>query len=269
MSVTASQTVENLLARPEIHQQWEGNYRTADNERFYELAFDYLVRQFNAPAGATILDVGCGVCAHTVRLARRGYRVQAVDFSESALAMARDYLAAQGLSDQITLGRENLLDLSFPDESFDYLLCWGVLMHIPDVERAIVELARVVRPGGVLVVSEGNMSAPEALGLRWLKRILGREKATVKQVPAGVEYWKTKDNDALVTRQANIRWLIERFAAQHMRLRKRVAGQFSEAYAMTSIRPAKKLVHALNRAWFRLPLPPQLAYGNLLFFEKR
>ncbi|MBA3242576.1 MAG: class I SAM-dependent methyltransferase, partial [Acidobacteria bacterium] len=161
MSESKSKLVENLLAKPEKHRQWESDYRTEENERFYERAFDYLAGVLSPPAGATFLDVGCGKCAHSVRLARRGFRVRAVDFSESALGMAREYVRAEGLDDKIEVGRENILEFSFPDESFDYVLCWGVLMHIPDVERAVSELARVVKPGGFLVVSEGNMSSLE------------------------------------------------------------------------------------------------------------
>ena len=268
MSESKSKLVENLLAKPEKHRQWESDYRTEDNERFYERAFDYLADVLRPPAGATFLDVGCGKCAHSVRLARRGFHVRAVDFSESALGMAREYVKAQGLDDRIELGRENILEFSFPDESFDYVLCWGVLMHIPDVERAISELARVVKPGGFLVVSEGNMASLEAVGLRNLKRLLGRETATVKKCPAGVENWKTIGEDALVTRQANVNWLVESFARRGLTLTKRVAGQFSEGYAMVSSAPLKKLIHGFNDFWFRRVRLPHLAYGNILFFRK-
>src|SRR3989449_2888486 len=151
-----SRLVENLLARPEIHQQWSRHYRTADNESFYEQAFDEILRVLNPPPGTTFLDAGCGSCAHSVRLARRGFNVRAVDFFESALAMAEGYVNSKELQDQIILGRESLLELLFPDETFDYGLGWGVLMHIPRVERAVSELSRVIKPGGTLVVSEGN-----------------------------------------------------------------------------------------------------------------
>jgi len=125
MSDSDSELVERLLARPDVHRQWSSGYRTADNESFFEQAFDYVVRVLQPPPDATFLDVGCGSCAHSVRLARRGFKVHAVDFSESALRMAAEHLKAQGLEDRITLGRETLLDLSFPDESFDYALCWA------------------------------------------------------------------------------------------------------------------------------------------------
>ena len=268
MSETESKLVENLLAKPDVHEQWAGDYRTADNERFFEAAFDLVADALGAPPGATVLDVGCGSCAHSVRLARRGFHVHAVDFSESALKMAAEHLRAQGLEDRVTLGRENILQLSFPDESFDYVVCWGVLMHIPDVARAVEELARVVRPGGRLVVSEGNMRSLEAVTLRGLKRLLGKEKAEVKRTPAGMEFWKTNGDDALVTRQADVRWLAESFARRGLKLVRRVAGQFSEGYAMTSSAPLRRLFHGLNNFWFRRVGAARPAYGNILIFRK-
>lgn len=268
MKESDSQLVENLLSKPEKHRQWADHYRTADNEAFFESAFDYIVRELAPAPGATILDVGCGSCAHSVRLARRGLRVRAVDFSESALGMAREHVAAKGLADRIDLGRENVLALSFPDDAFEYVLCWGVLMHIPDVGKAVAELSRVLRPGGTLVLSEGNMNALEAVGLRNLKRLVGKERAEVKKTEAGVEFWKAEGDEALVTRQADVGWLVESFARHGLRLTRRVAGQFSEGYAMTSSTPLKKLVHAFNNFWFRRVRLAGLAYGNILFLRK-
>ncbi len=268
MTDTDSRLVENLLAQPEVHRQWAGGYRTRDNETFFERAFDLITSELRPPAGATFLDAGCGSCAHTVRLARRGFNVRAVDFSESALEMARGHLRETGLDARISLQREDLTRLSFADASFDYVLCWGVLMHVPDVGRAVSELARVLKPGGRLVVSEANMRSLESLGVRSLKRALGREKAEVKETPAGVEYWKEREGGALVTRQANVGWLVESFEAHGLRLTKRVAGQFSEGYAMVSAAPLKRLVHGFNNFWFGSVGAPGPAYGNILFLRK-
>ncbi len=269
MTNSESVLVENLLSRPEMHRQWSRDYRTDDNERFYEQAFDLIVDTLKPEPGATILDAGCGSCAHSVRLARRGFKVHAVDFSESALNMAQQFVRAKGVQDRITLGRESLLELSFPDESFDYVLCWGVLMHIPEVDRAVAELARVLKPGGALVISEGNKSSLEAVFMRNLKRVLRREKAEVKETPAGVEYWKEKDGDALVTRQANIRWLIQELDQRGVKLTTRAPGQLSESYRMFSKPFAKRFFHSLNSFWFRRVKMAGPAFGNVLFFEKR
>lgn len=268
MTNPSSMMVENLLARPKMHLQWEHDYRTRDNESFYEQAFDYLVDVLKPPTGATILDAGCGSCAHSVRLARRGFKVHAVDFSESALGMALENIKAKGLEDRITLGRENLLAFSFPDASFDYILCWGVLMHVPQVERAVAELARLIKPGGALVISEANKSSLEASGARNLKRFLGKAKADIKETPAGVEYWVNSGADALVTREANISWLITRFEEHGLTLTKRVAGQFSESYTRISAEPFKSLIHGFNKFWFRRVKWPAPAFGNIIFLRK-
>ncbi|HEY5837627.1 MAG TPA: class I SAM-dependent methyltransferase [Pyrinomonadaceae bacterium] len=269
MTNSESVLVENLLSRPEMHRQWARDYRTDDNERFYEQAFDFIAGRLKPEPGTTFLDAGCGSCAHSVRLARRGFKVHAVDFSESALRMALQFVREKGVQDRITLGRESLLELSFPDQSFDYVLCWGVLMHIPDVKRAVAELARVLKPGGALVISEGNKSSLEAVAMRNLKRVLRREKAQVKDTPAGVEYWKEKDGDALVTRQANIRWLIQELDQHGLSLTTRAPGQFTESYRMTSAPRLKRFIHGFNNFWFQRLRFARPAFGNILFLEKR
>jgi ubiquinone/menaquinone biosynthesis C-methylase UbiE len=142
-------------------------------------------------------------------------------------------------------------------------------MHIPDVKRAVAELARVLKPGGVLVISEGNKSSLEAVFMRNLKRVLRREKAEVKDTPAGVEYWKEKDGDALVTRQANIQWLIRELDQRGVSLTTRVPGQLSESYRMFSKPFAKGFLHNLNSLWFRRVKLAGPAYGNILIFKKR
>jgi hypothetical protein len=49
MAESKSLLVQNLLARPDMHRQWEGDYRTAVNEDFYERAFDYVVKVLEPP----------------------------------------------------------------------------------------------------------------------------------------------------------------------------------------------------------------------------
>lgn len=84
MNDLKSKLVEKCLVRPDIHQQWASAYYMApENESFIEPAFDYIVHVLTAPNNSTILDAGCGKCAHSIRLANRGFLVKAVDFSES------------------------------------------------------------------------------------------------------------------------------------------------------------------------------------------
>jgi SAM-dependent methyltransferase len=265
---TASEVTRDALADAAIHEDWVAKYRTPETERFYEMAFDEIVRRLGAAPGSTFLDAGCGSCAKSVLLAARGFKVVASDFSSDALALASKAIEARGLGDRIALRQGNLLDLPFRDGEFQYILCWGELMHVPELERALAELARVLAPGGVLVLSEGNMYAAQSIALRWLKKVVGRGRGRVVRTPAGLESHEETPQGRLVTRQTDMTWLARHAAGLGLRLRTRMAGQFSEIYTLLPWRPARTAVHALNHLWFRWVRLPGPAFGNILMFQK-
>ncbi len=97
-------------------------------------------------AGLRLLEVGCGIGVDSIQLARRGFAVTAVDLTENALAVARQFAAHRGASIDFRLGNAEGLD--FPDQSFDAVYSFGVLHHTPDIERSVAEVHRVLRPGG-------------------------------------------------------------------------------------------------------------------------
>src|SRR3954469_12029226 len=197
-----TQIVEQSLAKPDIHDEWEAAYREPDIRRLQEVALDRVVELAGPPAGARFLDAGCGTGFNAVRLAQLGFDVLAVDFSEEVLGRARANVAAAGVEDRVRLDREDLTALSLDDDSADCVLCWGVLMHVPDVERAASELVRVLRPGGSLIVCEGNMHALDEVALRVLDRF-GRTTSR-RRVPAGTERWRETPAGPLLARRTDI-----------------------------------------------------------------
>ena len=96
--------------------------------------------------GKELLEVGCGIGVDSIQLAKRGFEVTAVDLTENALAVARQFAAHRGASIDFRLGNAEGLD--FPDQSFDAVYSFGVLHHTPDIERSVAEVHRVLRPGG-------------------------------------------------------------------------------------------------------------------------
>ncbi len=268
MNDSKSEQVKRFLAEPDVHQKWIGTYYCAENETFYEQAFDYIISILKAPKNSTFLDAGCGNCAHSIRLANRVFSVQAVDFSESVLKMAEANVKTKKLEDKIKIQREDITALSFEDKSFNYILCWGVLMHIPNIEKAISELTRVLKPGGTLVIAENNMYSLYSITIRNLKRLLGKGKGVAKKVPSGVEHWSTTPTGTLVTRHANIQWLLKRFKSNQFVVKKRIAGQFTQLYTRVSSRPLKSLIHGFNNLWFRYIKNPHLAFGNIVILQK-
>jgi ubiquinone/menaquinone biosynthesis C-methylase UbiE len=263
-----SKEVQKFLAEPDIHQQWEKAYRTADNDHFVDQVYDYLTRVLDAPNNSIFLDAGCGSCAHAVRLASHGFFVQAIDFSESILQTAKINIKARKFENKITLQNASILSLPFKDKSFGYVLCWGVLMHIPDLEQALSELVRVLKPGGTLIISENNRYSFQSLIRLGLKRLLKLGQARIKITPAGTEYWYDSPKGMFLTRQTDIGWLINRLKNKRFVVKARVAGQFTDLYAAVSFRFVKKLIHNFNNLWFRYIKIAYPAGGNILIVQK-
>lgn len=101
--------------------------------------------------GAHVLDVGCGPGIWTRELARRGYQTSAIDLTSNAVALARKSVELFGLAADIRQGDAE--NLPFPDASFDGVVSHGVIHHTPDTAKCVHEMARVLRPGGMAVVS--------------------------------------------------------------------------------------------------------------------
>ncbi len=263
-----SESSASALAVPELHEEWSAHYRVPENEALFEGGFDRILTTFGAPEGARILDAGCGTGNHTARLARRGFPVQAIDFSEHALEHARANLAEESLDAHVDFRQADLVQLPFADGEFQYAVCWGVLMHVPEVERAVAELARVIGPGGMLAVSEANMRSLQALALRAVRRVRRGSASQVQRRPAGIEKWRTTDSGELVTRQADVRWLIEAFASHGLTLRLRTAGEFTDVYTRIGSALARRAIHRFDQLWFTRVRRAGPAVANILVFER-
>ncbi len=100
--------------------------------------------------GLRLLEVGCGIGVDSIQLARRGFDVIAVDLTENALDVARQFAERSGVSIDFRLGNAEGLD--FPDQSFDAVYSFGVLHHTPDIQKSVAEVHRVLRPGGTAYV---------------------------------------------------------------------------------------------------------------------
>jgi len=260
---------KSTLQAMDVHSVWSRQFRGGENNRFYGLAFDYIAEKFGDPTTYSVLDAGCGSGTKSLELARRGYSVLAIDFSAAVLNLARHEASKLDFADRITFARGDLTDLQIPTASVHRAVCWGVLMHVPDISKAVAELARIMAPGGLLIISEGNKDSMQAVGLRWLKRLLKKERAEVIHTPAGLEFWEPTEAGRLMTRQADVAWLTGEFNRNGVDLIEKRAGQFTEIYILLPWRFLRRVVHGFNNLWFRFPRWPGPAYGNLLVLRKR
>ena len=95
----------------------------------------------------TALDVGCGEGRFCRMLRARGIKATGIDPTEALSARARG-LDPEG---DYRLGRAEALP--FSDASFDLVVSYLTLIDIPDIDRAVAEMARVLRPGGALLIA--------------------------------------------------------------------------------------------------------------------
>lgn len=101
--------------------------------------------------GAKYLEVGCGTGRFTAPFARAGIDLTAVDISDEMLATTRGKLTDAGCSN-VKLMKLDARATDFPSASFDVIFSFNVINHVPEYERLIVEVARLLKPGGVFVV---------------------------------------------------------------------------------------------------------------------
>jgi SAM-dependent methyltransferase len=112
-------------------------------------------------AGESIIDVGCGTGSLTRVLADavRPERIVGVDLSDVYLDDARENIR----DTRVSFEKGDATQLNFPDATFDRAVSMLVLQFVPDADRAIAEMKRVVRPGGVVAAavwdSYGGMPA--------------------------------------------------------------------------------------------------------------
>jgi len=181
------------------------------------------------------------------------------------LAKAKSNIQMLNFQNKIKFCYEDITSLSYEDQSFKYILCWGVLMHIPNINQAIAELTRVLMKGGKLIIAEGNMHSLQSL----LTRIYSIfKKKTIKKSAAGIEYWKNTSAGKLLTREANIVWLKKKFKEHGCVIKKQIPGQFTELYTKGHFDIIKKIIHCFNRFWFKYIKIPTLSYGTILIIHK-
>jgi len=138
------------------HSEGAGSFdlRYRKQETGFDIAFAYSRKRLEAylyhsleAGGSHVLDVGCGSGYYMAELRRKGFEVSGVDGSAAMLAHAR----ANNPDADIRQARVH--ELPYSDASFDSIICIEVLRYLPDPLPCIREMARVLKPGGLCLVT--------------------------------------------------------------------------------------------------------------------
>ena len=153
---------------PEVETDEEGPWyerffgraylRTVQTATPKEIALecDFIERAFRIPAGARVLDVGCGLGVQTVELASRGYKPVGLDISATMVSRAYDEAEDRGVG--VDFVRGDMREVTF-QEPFDGLLCWGTTFGYfseEENELAIRQFHQALAPNGVLLLEVIN-----------------------------------------------------------------------------------------------------------------
>jgi len=142
-----------------------GYYGDSTERRFPKLVesmqqalYGRRVRQVESLRGGTpgrVLDVGCGRGVLLQEFRRAGWDVQGTELSDQAAVYARDVLKLP-----VEIG--SLESIGFPASHFDAITLWHVLEHVADPHALLMEANRILKPGGVLLISVPNFGGCEA-----------------------------------------------------------------------------------------------------------
>jgi 2-polyprenyl-6-hydroxyphenyl methylase/3-demethylubiquinone-9 3-methyltransferase len=184
VNATAQTSAAHLNADPAEIEKFDalaGRFWDPEGEfgplhKLNPLRLDYVARVATL-AGARVLDVGCGGGLLAEGLARRGAEVTGIDLSRALLTTAELHALESGV---VVRYREISAEALAAEAAgaFDVVTCMEMLEHVPDPASVIDALARLVRPGGSVVVSTLNRT-PKAfllaiVGAEYVMRVLPR-----------------------------------------------------------------------------------------------
>jgi 2-polyprenyl-3-methyl-5-hydroxy-6-metoxy-1,4-benzoquinol methylase len=158
MSTTRTEIAADAVAyHASLAEDWERRYRKHSFQARQSVLLKCL--RGRQVAGNVWLDAGCGTGTLSRWLAARGCRVLGVDAASEMVAAARS-VPPQDYSDRLSFVRvQTIACLALVDRSLDGILCSSVLEYVPDPSACLTEFARVLKPGGLLLVSVPNRNS--------------------------------------------------------------------------------------------------------------
>ena len=248
-------------------EQWDEDYYHPIALKLYDRAILDMLQMMKVETGATVLDAGCGPGVHSIRVAKAGHHVCAIDISNMMLSHARQRAEVENVTDKIEFHQKDLTKLDFPDSSFRYVFSWGVIIHIPDAEKALDELARVVEPGGKLALYITNKTALDHKIESLMRFMLRKPLTGLQHLPLGDGVWYNMNDQKLWVWRFETKAVADYLITRGLTLKHRHIGELSEIQRRLRGVP-RRLLLRLNNLAYRLSVPKHLATTQLLIFEK-
>lgn len=126
-------------------------FRRVEEERYRQQYWQHSFFDFTSFAGKRVLEIGVGHGTDMKQFARAGAECFGLDLAETHLRLCRINMAGEGYFPHLQQG--DAASIPFPDGYFDCVYSFGALHTMPDIERVLPEIRRVLKPDGVLQAS--------------------------------------------------------------------------------------------------------------------
>lgn len=141
--------------------QWTAIYRQATvfgviHQERRATALNW-IDDLGLPQGESVLEIGCGAGSTSVALAERGYDVTASDAVPAMIRLTEQRARGRDVAGRINTRLADAHALPFTSDSYSLVVALGVLPWLYSPELAVAEMARVLRPGGFLLVNVDNV----------------------------------------------------------------------------------------------------------------
>jgi ubiquinone/menaquinone biosynthesis C-methylase UbiE len=148
------------MSQEERYQKWEEKAKKfeIDNVRraTFILTVENALKLLKGEKEGIVLDVGCGFGDIDVLLAQKtGFKIVAVDISDTALEAARKTVQRENLEHRIKVEKGDIYNFDYPDDYFDIIFSFGYT-SAASYSKVSQEVARVLKPGGILILDYIN-----------------------------------------------------------------------------------------------------------------
>lgn len=167
------------------------------------------IESLDLKPGSRVLEIGCGAGFLAVALSQRGLRVQAIDSTEDMVELAYRHAVESGVAELLSVDIGDAYALAFEDTCFDLVIALGVIPWLNRPELAMQQMARVVRPGGYIILTADNRGRLTHLLDPWHNPVSRPFLLLVKEVLERLELRPRPQPSRVPTAAAHSRRLID------------------------------------------------------------